>query len=65
MRVLSALEVCKILKNQGFIQVRQRGSHIIMQKQINDTTITVPIPNYNEIRIAFKTIKMIFSIISI
>lgn len=32
------------------MQVRQRGSHIIMQQRTEDSTITVPIPNYDELR---------------
>lgn len=51
LRVLSAYQLCQILEGQGFMQVRQRGSHIIMQKRIEDSTITVPVPNYPEIRI--------------
>ncbi len=51
LRVLSAKQVCQILTEQGFIQVRQRGSHIIMQKKIDDSTLTVPVPNYPEIKI--------------
>ena len=31
LRVLSAREVCRILEDNGFLQVRQRGSHMIMQ----------------------------------
>ena len=31
--------------------MRQRGSHIIMQKQTEDSTVTVPIPDYPELRI--------------
>lgn len=31
--------------------MRQRGSHIIMQMQTEDSTITVPVPNYEELRI--------------
>jgi predicted RNA binding protein YcfA (HicA-like mRNA interferase family) len=42
LRVLSAGEVCRILEQNGFVQVRQRGSHIIMQMQTEDSTITVP-----------------------
>ena len=49
LRVLSATEVCKILEQYGFVQVRQRGSHIIMQKKLPDTSITVP--NYPELKI--------------
>jgi predicted RNA binding protein YcfA (HicA-like mRNA interferase family) len=51
LKVLSAQEVCKILEQSDFVQVRQRGSHIIMQSQVEDSTITVPVPNYSEIRI--------------
>lgn len=51
LRVLSGKQVCDILEKHGFIQVRQRGSHIVMQKRLPDTTITVPVPNHPEIRI--------------
>lgn len=51
LRVLSAKQVCQILTEQGFIQVRQRGSHIIMQKKIDDSTLTIPVPNYSELKI--------------
>ncbi len=51
LRVLSAKEVCQILGEHGFTQVRQRGSHIIMQKKTDDSTITVPILNYSEVKI--------------
>jgi predicted RNA binding protein YcfA (HicA-like mRNA interferase family) len=51
LKILSAKKVCKILSKRGFIQVRPRGSHIIMQKQIQDSTITIPIPNYKQIPI--------------
>ena len=51
LRVLSAKQVCQILTEQGFIQVRQRGSHIIIQKKIDNSTLTIPVPNYPEIKI--------------
>lgn len=51
LKILSAKQVCKILSDHGFIQVRQRESHIIMQKQIEESTITIPVPNYKEIPI--------------
>ncbi|MBL8676931.1 MAG: type II toxin-antitoxin system HicA family toxin, partial [Alphaproteobacteria bacterium] len=35
---LSGREVCKILSQNGFSQVRQKGSHIIMQKRIEHST---------------------------
>ena len=49
--VLSGREVCRILADQGFTEVRRRGSHIVMQKRTPGTTITVPVPNHAEIRI--------------
>lgn len=51
LRVLSGREVCKILSKQGFVEVRQKGSHIIMQKKERDTTTTVPVPDHKELRI--------------
>jgi predicted RNA binding protein YcfA (HicA-like mRNA interferase family) len=52
LRVLSAAQVCQILEQYDFVQVRQRGSHIIMQQRLPNTTVTVPVPNYSEIKIA-------------
>lgn len=43
--------MCVILRQHGFEQVRQRGSHIIMQKQVPGSTITVPLPDHKEVRI--------------
>lgn len=40
-----------LLREHGFEQIRQRGSHIIMQKQVPGSTITVPVPDHKEIRI--------------
>lgn len=51
LRVLSGQEVCTILIRHGFIEVRERGSHKVMQKWLADSTITVPVPNHSEIRI--------------
>ena len=50
LRVLSGIETCKILIENGFLEVRRRGSHIVMQKKLPDTTITVPVPNHDELR---------------
>jgi predicted RNA binding protein YcfA (HicA-like mRNA interferase family) len=49
LRVLSGRQVCAILEKNGFVQVRHRGSHIIMQKQIASSTVTVPVPNHREL----------------
>jgi predicted RNA binding protein YcfA (HicA-like mRNA interferase family) len=51
LRVLSGEEVCEILEQQGFSQVRQRGSHLIMQLKLEGTTVTVPVPNHDPVRI--------------
>ncbi|MEN6467720.1 MAG: type II toxin-antitoxin system HicA family toxin [Smithella sp.] len=51
LRVLSGKQVCSILSQHGFLEVRQRGSHIVMQKHLPGTTITVPVPNHSELRI--------------
>lgn len=51
LRVLSGKEVCGILSEHGFIEVRRRGSHIVMQKKLPKSTVTVPVPDHDEIRI--------------
>ena len=51
LRVLSGKEVCSILAQHGFQEVRRRGSHVVMQKKLPQTTITVPVPDHKEIRI--------------
>ncbi len=51
LRVLSGREVCAILAQHGFQQVRQRGSHIVMQRMTVEGTITVPVPDHNELRV--------------
>jgi predicted RNA binding protein YcfA (HicA-like mRNA interferase family) len=35
--------------HNGFVNVRQRGSHIVMQRKLPNTTITVPVPNHREL----------------
>jgi predicted RNA binding protein YcfA (HicA-like mRNA interferase family) len=53
--IFSGAQVCDILRAQGFELVRQRGSHLIMQRRLGNTTITVPVPNHREIRIGTST----------
>ncbi len=48
--VLSGKAVCRILEKHGFREVRRRGSHVVMQKKLPDTTITVPVPDHAELR---------------
>jgi predicted RNA binding protein YcfA (HicA-like mRNA interferase family) len=47
LRVLSGRQVCMILAQHGFVQVRQRGSHVIMQNVL--TSRTVPVPDHHEL----------------
>ena len=42
--VLSGKDVCRILRRHGFEEVRRRGSHIVMQKKVESSTITIPVP---------------------
>jgi len=51
LRVLSGRDVCKILEEAGFAEVRRRGSHVVMQRRTPTTTTTVPVPDHGEIRI--------------
>ncbi|HDS05870.1 MAG TPA: type II toxin-antitoxin system HicA family toxin [Deltaproteobacteria bacterium] len=51
LRILSGKQVCEILSRHGFVEIRQRGSHVVMQKKLSNTTITVPVPNHSELRI--------------
>jgi len=50
LRVLSGRQVCRILADAGFVEIRKRGSHIVMQQQAGQTTITVPVPDHQELR---------------
>jgi len=49
--LFSGIELCRILEQHGFSSVRQRGSHVVMQRRTNSSTVTVPIPMHREIRI--------------
>jgi predicted RNA binding protein YcfA (HicA-like mRNA interferase family) len=51
LRLLSAKQICKILEDNGFIAIRQKGSHIVMQKQIDNSTITAILPNHSPVKI--------------
>ncbi|MBA3708998.1 MAG: type II toxin-antitoxin system HicA family toxin [Planctomycetes bacterium] len=51
---LSGREVRRILERQGFACVRQKGSHMIMQRRRSESegggTITVPVPDHGDVR---------------
>jgi len=51
LKVLSGAETCRILASHGFVEVRRRGSHVVMQRRSPETTVTVPVPDHRELRI--------------
>lgn len=51
LRRLSGREVRAILERYGFVLVRQKGSHMIMQfRKPGGGTITVPVPDHRELK---------------
>lgn len=48
---MSGREVCSLLERHGFRRVRQRGSHIVMQRVTEQGTTTVPVPDHPELRV--------------
>ena len=48
---LSGQETIKILKKFGFIQIRQKGSHVILKKIIEDEEIGCVVPLHKELAI--------------
>ena len=59
LKILSGKQVCKILSDNGFYEVRQKGSHIIMQKKSDESTITIPIPFPNHTELKIGTLQSI------
>jgi len=51
LRVFSGRELCRLLEQHGFVEVRRRGSHVVMQRAEGGSTRTVPVPDHVEIRI--------------
>jgi len=41
---VSGKQLCRILEKDGYVFVRQTGSHRIYQKNSEDGNITIPIP---------------------
>ncbi len=50
LRILSGADVCTLLAAHGFVEVRRRGSHVVMQRAAEDTTVTVVVPDHAEVR---------------
>jgi len=51
LKTLSGREVCAILAVHGFVSIRQRGSHLVMEKRMQNSTITVPVPDHAVVRV--------------
>jgi predicted RNA binding protein YcfA (HicA-like mRNA interferase family) len=47
--VLSGRQVCAALERKGFAEVRRRGSHIVMQRAASSRTVTIVVPDHNEL----------------
>jgi predicted RNA binding protein YcfA (HicA-like mRNA interferase family) len=43
--------VCHLLQEHGFVEVRRRGSHIVMQRRTETGSVTVPVPDHRELAI--------------
>jgi predicted RNA binding protein YcfA (HicA-like mRNA interferase family) len=50
LKVFSGQEMCRLLEQNGFTRVRQRGSHVVMQKRTDAGSTTVPAPDHPELR---------------
>lgn len=46
---ISAKVAIKALGKAGFIFIRQSGSHIVLQKKIVHSTVTLVVPNHSEL----------------
>lgn len=47
--LISGREVVKALRRDGFVVVRQKGSHIRLEKYLHDETLKITVPNHQEI----------------
>ncbi len=46
---ISARQAIRAFNKAGFAWVRQAGSHILMQKHVKNSTVTLVIPNHHEL----------------
>jgi predicted RNA binding protein YcfA (HicA-like mRNA interferase family) len=54
---LSEREIVRILEQFGFVQVRQRGSHVVMKRSMPDGNIGCVVPLHDEV--AMGTLRSI------
>ena len=48
--MISGLEVIKRLREAGFIAVRQKGSHVRLEKRIEEGMIKLTVPLHDEMK---------------
>ena len=48
---LSGREIIRALERLGFVQARQRGSHVVMKKSTSEGNIGCVVPLHNEVAI--------------
>ncbi len=48
--LISGLEVIKRLKKTGFIATRQKGSHVRLEKYVEDKIVKITIPLHSELK---------------
>lgn len=51
LRTFSARDLKVLLARHGFAEVRQKGSHVVLQRISEGRTTTVIVPDHKEIRI--------------
>lgn len=49
LKVRSGREIRALLEAQGFVFMRQKGSHMSMHKATPEGTIVVPVPDHKEV----------------
>jgi predicted RNA binding protein YcfA (HicA-like mRNA interferase family) len=49
---LSYTRIIRVLQKEGWIIVRQKGSHIRLQKRLEDNTLKITIPAHNPVKIS-------------
>ncbi|MBI4431289.1 MAG: type II toxin-antitoxin system HicA family toxin [Candidatus Omnitrophica bacterium] len=47
--VVSAKDLIRALEKDGFVTIRQKGSHVVLQKKTPAETITTVVPYHSEI----------------
>ena len=48
--VLSGRQVCDILVRHGFAEVRRRGSHVRLERQVGAVTIKLTVPLHRTVK---------------